>query len=419
MKKYLILILLLASFSTGFLLASENKGTEGGYFIGSSSDEFLQKETSISANSTVPVNASAVASQNMKERNNEMKIPILHITDLYNPPQDPDDHIDLATVIALKEYDLKGVVLDVTQKFIEGAPAGFDIPRDPGFVAVAQLGYLTGRSIPVAMGPTHPLRSADDAALDRSLREQAGIKLVLNVLQNSSQPVVISVVGSARVLTAAYNRNPEVVRAKTRMVLLNAGSTTVTHREWNVNLDTAAYIGLWRSGLPIRWYPCATERGAFASANERGTYFKASHEILFKGLPQPLRAWFSYSFNGNGRGDFIRALSELGEGSVWQNLLSAQRNMWATASLVMATGRVLGRTAEGWRFISASSPDIIEIWPWRLDPIKASVNDQGDVHWQIDNRDSQAQIFGRRGGVEFGAAMGEALNALLISIPVQ
>ncbi len=418
MKKYMILILLFASFLIGSLLASENKGMGGGYFIGSSSDEFFSEKISISANSTVPVNASAVASQNMKERNNEMKIPILHITDLYNPPQDPDDQIDLATVVALNEFDLKGVVLDITQKFIEGAPAGFDIPRDPGFVAVAQLSYLTGRSIPVAMGPTHPLKSLDDAALDRSLREQAGINLVLNVLQNSSQPVVISVVGSARVLTAAYNRNPELVRAKTRMVLLNAGSTTNNHREWNVNLDPAAYIGLWRSGLPIRWYPCATEHSAFDPANERGTYFKASHEVLFKGLPQPLRAWFSYSFNGIGRGDFIRALSELGNGSVWQNLFSAQRNMWATASLVMATDRVLGRTAEGWRFISASSPDIIEIWPWRLDPVQASVDDQGHVRWQIDSKASQAQIFGRRKGVEFGAAMAEALNALLVSIPI-
>lgn len=33
------------------------------------------------------------------------KIPFIHTTDLYSPPQDPDDHVDLATVFALPELD--------------------------------------------------------------------------------------------------------------------------------------------------------------------------------------------------------------------------------------------------------------------------------------------------------------------------
>lgn len=347
-----------------------------------------------------------------------MKIPLLHITDLYHPPQDPDDHIDLATIFALKEFDLKGIVLDCTQKFLEAAPAGFDIARDPGFTSVTQLNYLTGRAVPAATGPTLPLKSPDDKALDRPRREQAGIQLLLDVLDNSSRPVVISIVGSARVLTAAFNRNPDLVRTKTRAVLLNAGSTTDKHREWNVNLDPAAYIGLWRSGLPIHWYPCATDRSAFDAAHERGTYFKAKHEIIFRELAQPLRAWLAYAFSGNGRGDIIRALAEGGEGSVWHNLLAAERNLWSTASLVMAAGRILGRTADGWAFVSPGSPEVIETWHWRLDPIEAVVNDHGDVRWQVAAKAGQMRLFGRRGGAEFSAAMAEAFNALLQTIPL-
>ena len=91
-----------------------------------------------------------------KPQRGRQRIPIVHTTDLYHPPQDPDDQIDLATVLALDEFDLQGVVLDITQRFLEGAPNGFDLPRDPGFIPVTQIGYLLGRAIPIAMAQPSP-----------------------------------------------------------------------------------------------------------------------------------------------------------------------------------------------------------------------------------------------------------------------
>ncbi len=343
-------------------------------------------------------------------------IPLIHITDLYHPPQDPDDHLDLLTVVALREFDLKGVVLDVTQKFLDVVPSGSGISRDPGFVPVAQLAYLVGRPIPVAMGPTSPLRSPDDPAIDRPIREQAGVAIVLDVLENCEQPVVVSSVGSARVLAAAFNRRPELVRSKVKAVLLNAGSTGGTKREWNVELDPHAYVGLWKSGLPIHWYPCETERGASDAHHERGTYWKASHADLFRNLPQPLCAWIEHGFSGNKRGDIIRALSEEGKGPAWESILSGQRNLWATASLVMAAGRVLARTSDGWRFVPKSDSANLETWPWRLDSIEATVNEEGQVRWQTTESETDFMLFGRKSDAGFGIAMAEALNALLRSV---
>ena len=340
-------------------------------------------------------------------------IPLIHITDLYHPPQDPDDLLDLATVMALDEFDLKGVALDITHRFLVAAPAGFDIPRDPGFVPVTQLCYLMGRAVPVAIGPTKPLRNPADTAEDVPHREAAAIEMVLGILEDSSQPVVISSVGSARILTATFNRAPRLLREKVAYVVLNAGSTRGPKTEWNVGLDTAAFIGLWKSGLPIRWYPPSTESGAFDPASDRGTYWKASHAELFKDIPESLCAWITFTFTGNWRGDIIRALSEVGKGSVWQDLLAAERNMWSTASLVMAAGRVLARTPEGWRFVPQSGAGGYELWPWRLDHIEASVNDNGQVSWKQSANQGNAMLFGRRGGIGYGAAMAEAFNALL------
>ncbi len=346
------------------------------------------------------------------------RVPLVHVTDLYHPPQDPDDQLDLATLAAFEEFDLKGVVLDVTQRFLDAAPAGFDIPRDPGFVPVVQLGYLLGRSIPVTVGPPQPLRDPHDDARDRPHREQAGIEWLLETLRLSEAPVVISTVGSARVVTAAFNRAPSLMREKTRAVLLNAGSTGGSRREWNVALDPAAYVGLWRSGLPIHWYPCATERGAFDPSAERGTYWKAAHADLFEGIPDALRAWFAYGYAGSARGDIIGALRDLGAGAVWEHILAGSRNLWATASLAMAAGRVLARTPQGWRFVPASAAENLDRWPWRLDPIAATVTDDGQVRWRPVEEADGTFLFGRQEGTAYGTAMTEALNASLRTIPV-
>ncbi len=341
------------------------------------------------------------------------KIPLLHITDLYQPPQDPDDQVDLATVFALNEFDLKGIVLDITHKFLVSAPQGFDIPRDPGFVPVAQLNYLTGRSIPVAMGPTQPLKMPDDKALHRPLQEQAGIELILQILEQSDEPVVITMGGSARAMAVAFNRNQELVKSKTRAIVLNAGWTAGTKREWNVMLDTAAYIRLWQSGLPIHWFPPATQHSAFDAANDRGTYWKVSHKTLFRNIPDELRGWFAYGFSGSQRGDIIRALSEEGSGSVWAMILEGQRNMWSTVSLIMTAGRALTKTSHGWRFLPKNEVNALETWPLRLDPIKATANANGMIEWKITDKKTNHYLFGRKGGVEYGMAMAEALNALL------
>jgi len=345
-------------------------------------------------------------------------IPIIHITDLYHPPQDPDDQIDLATILALDEFDLQGVVLDITQRFLEGAPNGYDLPRDPGFIPVTQIGYLLGRAIPVAIGSTQPLTNPGDTAEDRPRREQAGINMLLDILDRSAEPLLITVVGSARIVTAAYNREPELMLAKTRAVVLNAGSTGGSETEWNVGLDLHAFVGLWQSGLPIYWYPGGTEKSAFVRKHERGTYWCATHEALFHDLPEKLRAWFFYGFSGSARGDFINALHEQSHGAVWEHVLAGKRNMWSTTSLVMTAGRVLAQASEGWRFVPKAAATGLTVWQWQLDPISASVSKNGKVAWQLDEDAKSTYLFGRRPDAEYGEAMTEALNALLKTLQV-
>jgi hypothetical protein len=203
-----------------------------------------------------------------------------------------------------------------------------------------------------------------------------------------------------------------LLAAKTRAVLLNAGATGGEKREWNVQLDPNAYIGLWESDMPIHWYPPSTESGAFDPAQERGTYWRAKHADLFHDVPQVLQVYFSCALSGDLRGDAIAALSAPVDSADWQTILSAERNLWSTASLIMGANRVLAETNEGWRFLPAFAVEGLNVWPWRLDHIQAEVDEEGNVSWRLVDARSTRRIFGRKPGREFSAAMAEALNEL-------
>ena len=84
-------------------------------------------------------------------------------------------------------------ILDVTQKFLDPAPAGWDVARDPGYVPVMQLGHIIGKAIPVAAGPAAPLRDPSDDLRDRPASEQAGVRLLLDILEDSPDPVLLSI----------------------------------------------------------------------------------------------------------------------------------------------------------------------------------------------------------------------------------
>jgi hypothetical protein len=129
-----------------------------------------------------------------------------------------------------------------------------------------------------------------------------------------------------------------------------------------------------------------------------------------------MRSWFFYALSGANRGDVIRAMTQDVESEPWEKLLRESRNLWATASLVMAAGRVLARTSQGWRFVAAADTGEVEAWPWRLDPIEATVNEHAQVQWNLTGRESRTLLFGRQRGPHFGDAMAEALGALLGTI---
>jgi hypothetical protein len=115
----------------------------------------------------------------------QKKIPIIDITDLYHPYQDPGDNFDLMIAYALPEFDLRAIILDITDAFrkpVADHPTLWKDPRGPreaGFIPVLQLNYIFNRNIPVAVGPMDLMKSETDAMRNLPGFQEAGVDLFL------------------------------------------------------------------------------------------------------------------------------------------------------------------------------------------------------------------------------------------------
>lgn len=343
--------------------------------------------------------------------------PLVYITDLYHSPGDPDDHVDLATLLALPEFDIRAVLIDARPPRRPDAS-----PYDPGFIPLSQLCYLTGKSFPIVVGPARPLRSTTDSALDRPESEQPAIKLLIRVLRESREKVLVNTTGTCRIIAAAFLREPDLFREKIRAVVVNAGSSGTGPLEHNVAVDLLSYVIVMRSGLPIFWFPCAgstTNWGSPEAAGPNNTFYRVPQQQLYANLPVPLRNWFAFALGRSNRADILRALADPAGNEADSPLNRGERNLWSTASLVLTSGRTLAKTGAGWRFLPQDAlPASAQVEALTLIPIVFSITDGGQPTWSRAPGSSQVQLFQRSPGQQYAAAMAEALNALLRSFPV-
>ena len=253
-------------------------------------------------------------------------LPVVVITDLYHPYQDPGDNLDLINAFALPEIELQAVILDITNAYRKQTadhptlwkdPRG---PREAGIIAVEQLNYIFNRRVPYAVGPMSMMRSETDSMLGLSAFEESGILLLFQVLRNSAKPVEILSFGSARVLAVAYNREPDLLKKKIRKIHLSAGTASDNYKmgsdqganavpggEWNVALDVFAFTRLLRSDLPIDLYPCAGIDGAFVK-DPNNTYWQMPDMDFIGTLHPKLQRYIDYAFAKELCYDFLKIL---------------------------------------------------------------------------------------------------------------
>ena len=352
-------------------------------------------------------------------------VPLLDVTDLYHPHQDYGDNFDLLLPYALAdEIDLRGVVLDCTQRFRETradhpSPEYRDDhgPRDPGFVPVLQLNYLFGRNVPVAVGPFAPLRSITDTAEDAPGFQQQGIDLILQTLRTSDRPVDIAVFCSCRAVAAALNREPDLFRQKVGRIHLCAGAQPAGYLEWNVMLDPHAFVRVLRSGLPIDLYPCATDHGPF-DLGPNNCYWKLPDLKWLAQMDPPLRRYLLFGLQRVVRMDFLRAMDEdwpaMSGPEAYRGLHQWYHQVWETAVWLGITGRKLVQRADGSaRIVRADEVEATDtVLTNALVPVAVTVEENGQFHATPAGEGSLTRLYYRDEPRQNETALQSALPAL-------
>ncbi len=236
--------------------------------------------------------------------------------DLHHPPQDPDDHFDLAVVYALTNVNVLGIVLD------DGARQ----QKAPGHIPVAQMNYLTGSSLATYPGLAAPLSGSYDDGAKQAAAYQAGVQFILNTLQAASNQVTVITTGSLRDIAAAYNRDPSLLKEKIDRLYAFIGSgTLVDCEEYNVQLDPYARDIVFASDLPVYWIPCF-HAGRW-TIGPHGSWWQSTQSRLWNRAPDAVVQYFLYALEGE-QSNPISFLHAPVDAGVLSRHAGVLRNLW-------------------------------------------------------------------------------------------
>lgn len=335
-------------------------------------------------------------------------VPVIYCTDLFHPHDDPDDHFDLATLYAMPELDIKGVVLDQGRKQLER----------PGRIPVAQMNKITGRNVIAVIGLADSLRSPDDKALDQPAQFQGAVELIVQTLRASARPVCIATAGSVRDMVCAFNREPELFRTNVAMVLAFIGEASdAKFQEYNVGLDPQAFVGLMRSGLPVYWVPCFD--GGLWQNRGHASFWRASHRALLgKAAPEVIQ-YFIYALEKEGS-EPLAFLSRPVEPERQARLFADTRNLWCAAVLGVMSGREVVRDGGKWTCALPGSDGQTggagRKPLFGFSEVEVSVDDAGVVGYGKRPGSHRVRLFEVRDPAQYEPRMVEATAGLLASL---
>jgi hypothetical protein len=335
-------------------------------------------------------------------------VPILYSTDLHHPHQDPDDHFDLATLFAIAELDVRGIILDCGDRQL----------KQPGRIPVEQMMHLTGRKVPFAVGLGRALASPEDDGRDQAAQFQGGVALMLDVLRRSDERVTIFTTGSLRDVAAAVNRDGELFRRKVGRLYVNIGDAA-GGKEYNVGLDREAYVRVLRSGLPVYWCPCF-ERGPSQPGRGYATYWAFRQADVLETAPPGLQNFFLYALTKPKQADPIAYLAQAPEPPAKERVWAMRRNMWCTGPMLHAAGRQVVEAGPGrWVAQAAPGPEDRRVRPYEFVPVRIAVGDDGKVTLvEPPAGDGLAvQCFKVRDPANYERIMAVCLQALFAQMP--
>ena len=347
-------------------------------------------------------------------RRNTKRTPVLHVTDLFRPHMDPDDHWDLACVYALAhrgDIELKGILIDHPPPDSGG--------RNPDIAAVAQMNLIAGIAVPVAVGSPLPLRSRDDVQTYASPADHHGVMMVLDVLKKSPEPVIINILGSSRDIAIAGKKAPDLFASKCAAIYLNAGTgspamSSESKLEYNVTLDRHAFAAVFDLPCPVYWMPCFEdmETRRERPIREFGTHYKFRQSEILPRLSEMVRNYFAYMFGRRMDHNWLEYLRAPADETLLSRFASMDRHMWCTGGLLHAAGYAVSRDGKMLTLVGEFDSSVSS-----FDAIRAKCDDQGLTKWQHDGNSKDRFILHVQEIGHYQSAMTGAMKELLTGLP--
>ena len=344
-----------------------------------------------------------------------LPVPTLHVTDLFRPHNDPDDHWDLATQYALAwqgRVDLRGVMVDHPKAAWAKAP-------DIG--AVAQMNHITGRAAPVVVGsPRVP--AAEELRTGASSADLAGVRAFLELMRRSPRPVVIHVVGSCRDVALAARLEPELFARRCAGLYLNAGSGTpdpekARRLEYNVDLDPANYAALFELPCPVYWLPCfevvSSVPGEMWRVAAYGSFYRFRQDGILPHLSDRVQNYFMAMYAGGKTADglWLQQLAAPKNAEALAAQCGRDRNMWCTAGFLHAAGLTVTKTGAIVPLKLAGGA------VFAFEPVRVKCSAAGVTEWTKDARSKNRFILHVTDVEHYQSAMTAALKSLLATLP--
>lgn len=346
-------------------------------------------------------------------------VPMIHVTDLFRPHDDPDDHWDLACVYALAytgQVDMRGVLIDYPKP---------ERRNDPDVLAVAQMNHLTGMAVPVTVGSPKPFGTRADE------QDVRGVRSILAWMRDSAQPVVINVLGACRDVAIAAQLEPDLFATKCKAIYLNAGSgapdpAKATRREWNVRLDPGSYAAMFALPCPIYWMPCFQavhpEPEKLFRVGEYGTFYRFRQADVLPHLSERVQRFFAFMFRegrfvpGSLRAthastEWLHALDAVPDSSLMDCIHAMDRNMWCTGGFLHATGHTV--TRDGGIVALGDAKDPV----FTFDAVDVSCSPEAITRWKPAQGATDRFLFHVRDQSRYPSAMTTALRSLLKQLP--
>lgn len=251
----------------------------------------------------------------------------IHITDIFHPHGDPDDHYDLALAFALHKAGLLRlwrVVMDYPPSHRVG---------DPALCAAAQLNEITGAGVIAGVAPRD--------------EETAGRQLCA-MLREAPLPVSFTVVGSSESIAAAIRQDPALFRQKCAGIWLAAGTGLETpdgFLEYNVRLHPSAYTTVLNAPCPVYWAPCyhtiLSQPGDSISPERGGQYGSVLclyQKELLPRLPARLQNYFLYMLTRSTDPRYLRYLDYPVDAAALAEKGEEKRRLWSAPLLLHVAG---------------------------------------------------------------------------------